>query len=116
MSYFHGRGPTIIGAKAFHVPVRDGKEWFHFAMVVRQSLLACCLALWPGNLPLSPPVSLHGSHVRFGRGPFAAFCLLTFDLFCAVRTLRCLRTGFPIALLPWRPARGRRCPGYGGLR
>ena len=53
MSYFHGRGPTIIGAKAFHVPVRDGKGWFHFAMVVRQSLLACCLALWPGNLPLS---------------------------------------------------------------
>ena len=28
--------PTIIGAEAFHCPVRDGKEWFHLAMVVRQ--------------------------------------------------------------------------------
>ena len=53
MSYFHGRGPTIIGAKAFHVPVRDGKEWFHFAMVVRQSLLAASLASCQGLLPLS---------------------------------------------------------------
>ncbi len=40
MSYFHGRMPTIIGAKAFHGPVRDGKEWFHFAIVVRHNLLA----------------------------------------------------------------------------
>ena len=53
MSYFHGRGPTIIGAKAFHVPVRDGKEWFHFAMVVRQSLLAASPASCQGWLPLS---------------------------------------------------------------
>lgn len=28
--------PTIIGAEAFHGPVRDGKEWVHLAMVVRQ--------------------------------------------------------------------------------
>ena len=28
--------PTIIGAGAFHRPVRDGKGWFHSAMVVRQ--------------------------------------------------------------------------------
>ena len=27
--------PTIIGAEAFHGPVRDGKGWFHLAMVVR---------------------------------------------------------------------------------
>jgi Mg-chelatase subunit ChlI len=27
--------PTIIGAEAFHGPVRDGKEWYHLAMVVR---------------------------------------------------------------------------------
>ena len=26
---------TIIGAGAFHGPVRDGKGWFHSAMVVR---------------------------------------------------------------------------------
>jgi hypothetical protein len=36
MTYFHRRMPTIIGAGAFHRPVRDGKGWFHSAMVVRQ--------------------------------------------------------------------------------
>ena len=36
MTYFHRREPTIIGAGAFHRPVRDGKGWFHSAMVVRQ--------------------------------------------------------------------------------
>ena len=40
MSYFHGRMPTIIGAKAFHGPVRDGKEWFHLAIVVRHNCSA----------------------------------------------------------------------------
>ena len=30
--------PTIIGAESFHCPVRDGKEWFQLAMVVRQNL------------------------------------------------------------------------------
>ena len=39
MTYFHRRMSTIIGAKAFHCPVRDGKEWDHLAMVVRRSLL-----------------------------------------------------------------------------
>ena len=29
--------PTIIGAKAFHCPVRNGKEWDRLAMVTRQS-------------------------------------------------------------------------------
>ena len=28
---------TIIGAKAFHGPVRDGKAWDHLAMVVRRN-------------------------------------------------------------------------------
>ena len=36
MTYFHGCPSTIIGAKAFHCPVRDGKEWYHLAMVVRR--------------------------------------------------------------------------------
>lgn len=40
MSYFHMRMHTIIGAKAFHGPVRDGKGWDHLAMVVRQKGLA----------------------------------------------------------------------------
>ena len=35
MSYFHTGVRTIIGAKAFHCPVRDGKEWDHLAMVIR---------------------------------------------------------------------------------
>ena len=35
MTYFHTGIRTIIGAKAFHCPVRDGKEWYHLAMVIR---------------------------------------------------------------------------------
>ena len=38
MSYFHTGTRTIIGAKAFHCPVRDGKEWDHLAMVIRLDL------------------------------------------------------------------------------
>jgi hypothetical protein len=30
---------TIIGAAAFHGPVRDGKEWFHSAMGTRLKLV-----------------------------------------------------------------------------
>ena len=40
MTYFHTGIRTIIGAEAFHCPVRDGKEWYHFAMVVRHNLLS----------------------------------------------------------------------------
>ena len=43
MSYFHTGIRTIIGAEAFHCPVRDGKEWDHLAMVIRLNLL-------PGSL------------------------------------------------------------------
>ena len=32
MSYFHTGIRTIIGAEAFHCPVRDGKEWDHLAI------------------------------------------------------------------------------------
>ena len=41
MTYFHTRMRTIIGAEAFHCPVRDGKEWDHLAMVVRHNRLLC---------------------------------------------------------------------------
>jgi hypothetical protein len=37
MTYFHIRMHTIIGAKSFHCPVRDGKEWGQLAMVVRHN-------------------------------------------------------------------------------
>jgi hypothetical protein len=40
MSYFHTGTRTIIGAEAFHCPVRDGKEWDHLAMVIRLNLLS----------------------------------------------------------------------------
>ena len=33
--------PTIIDAKAFHCPVRNGKEWYHLAMVARQNFEFC---------------------------------------------------------------------------
>ena len=39
MTYFHTGTRTIIGAEAFHCPVRDGKEWYHLAMVIRHNLL-----------------------------------------------------------------------------
>ena len=39
MSYFHTGIRTIIGAEAFHCPVRDGKEWDHLAMVIRLNRL-----------------------------------------------------------------------------
>ena len=38
MTYFHRCTSTIIGAKAFHCPVRDGKEWDQLAMVIRLKL------------------------------------------------------------------------------
>jgi hypothetical protein len=44
MSYFHERRLTIIGAAAFHGPVRDGKGWYHCAMVVWHKLLPTALA------------------------------------------------------------------------
>ena len=39
MSYFHAGTRTIIGAEAFHCPVRDGKEWDHLAMVIKLNRL-----------------------------------------------------------------------------
>src|SRR6478609_4177780 len=47
MTYFHRRPSTIIGAKAFHCPVRDGKEWYHLAMVVKRNCLRGCLTHQP---------------------------------------------------------------------
>ena len=40
MTYFHTGTRTIIGADAFHCPVRDGKEWYHVAMVIRHKGLS----------------------------------------------------------------------------
>ena len=38
MSYFHTGTRTIIGAEAFHGPVRNGKAWDHLAMATRHKL------------------------------------------------------------------------------
>jgi hypothetical protein len=35
LSYFHAGCRTIIGAKSFHGPVRDGKGWGQLAMGVK---------------------------------------------------------------------------------
>ena len=43
MSYFHTGIRTIIGAEAFHCPVRDGKEWDHLAMVIRLNRSLPCI-------------------------------------------------------------------------
>ena len=43
MTYFHRCTSTIIGAKAFHGPVRDGKVWDRLAMVVKRSWLHASL-------------------------------------------------------------------------
>ena len=42
MTYFHTGIRTIIGAESFHCPVRDGKEWYQLAMVVRHNFLSSC--------------------------------------------------------------------------
>lgn len=41
MTYFHTGIRTIIGAKSFHCPVRDGKEWGQLAMVIRHNGVSC---------------------------------------------------------------------------
>ena len=50
MTYFHTGTRTIIGADLFHCPVRDGKEWFQVAMVIRHKLLLH----WPWLVCLGP--------------------------------------------------------------
>ncbi len=46
MTYFHTGCSTIIGAKSFHGPVRDGKGWYQLAIVIRHNLLICCVTLF----------------------------------------------------------------------
>ena len=48
MTYFHIRTYTIIGAKSFHCPVRDGKEWGQLAMVVKHNFCALLNELFNG--------------------------------------------------------------------
>jgi hypothetical protein len=48
----HGIHRTIIGAEAFHGPVRNGKGWGHLAMVVRRSFELPATAIRLGQKPL----------------------------------------------------------------
>ena len=49
MTYFHTGTRTIIGAKSFHCPVRDGKEWYQLAMVIRHNLVLGSFLGLPGE-------------------------------------------------------------------
>ncbi len=49
MTYFHTGTRTIIGAKSFHCPVRDGKEWYQLAMVIRHNLVLGSFCELPGE-------------------------------------------------------------------
>ena len=50
ITYFHTGFSTIIGAKSFHGPVRDGKGWYQLAMVIRHNLLLSALVSRQRNL------------------------------------------------------------------
>ena len=56
MTYFHTGCSTIIGAKSFHGPVRDGKGWDQLAMVIRHDLSVVCRAAGssPGTRHIQP--------------------------------------------------------------
>src|SRR5215217_8293801 len=45
ITYFHTGCSTIIGAKSFHGPVRDGKGWDRLAMVIRHDLYVASLPI-----------------------------------------------------------------------
>ena len=63
VSYFHTGIRTIIGAEAFHGPVRNGKAWDHLAMATRHKLYKLLEAItskftyWPVESCIS--LSLH---------------------------------------------------------
>ena len=63
MTYFHTGIRTIIGAKSFHGPVRDGKEWGQLAMVIRHNFLTGCSLEQP--VEFIEPISL-GSSLEHG--------------------------------------------------
>ena len=69
MSYFHTGIRTIIGAEAFHGPVRDGKEWDHLAMVIRHNFRSLLL-------PAAEPIRRVG---RLGGTNQILDCVLRFE-------------------------------------
>ena len=80
MSYFHTGIRTIIGAEAFHCPVRDGKEWDHLAMVIRHNLLLDAVGGQPicrvcgesADLIASPEVACRATgHIALDSSPMS---------------------------------------------
>src|SRR4051812_6004296 len=64
ITYFHTGCSTIIGAKSFHGPVRDGKGWYRLAMVIRHNLYEFCRQSGNSTLNLEEVVFLFlGSHL-----------------------------------------------------
>ena len=78
MTYFHRRMPTIIGAKAFHGPVRDGKGWDHLAMVVKRKRLLTWL------FGPSGPIWVRSTSVVWGKGRFGRLHLRVLRITCGV--------------------------------
>ena len=65
MTYFHTGIRTIIGAEAFHCPVRDGKEWDHLANVTRHKLVKFAEYLYSTHSNSEEAIHFHGSHHAF---------------------------------------------------
>src|SRR5438128_7725442 len=65
ITYFHTGCSTIIGAKSFHGPVRDGKGWYQLAMVIRHDLSVPCCAAALLRLPLRPQATQTGRSNRY---------------------------------------------------
>ena len=81
MTYFHRRTSTIIGAKAFHGPVRDGKGWGHLAMVVKRNGLPGALLgarAW-ANLVRSPAARF-GGRQQLGNWGIGRYCVYGFAM------------------------------------
>ena len=58
MTYFHTGIRTIIGAESFHCPVRDGKEWYQLAMVIRHNWLTNCFSQEKQSIEFIEQISL----------------------------------------------------------
>ena len=58
ITYFHTGCSTIIGAKSFHGPVRDGKGWDRLAMVIRHNLYESLVPDWASSTLNLEEVSL----------------------------------------------------------
>ena len=78
MTYFHTGCSTIIGAKSFHGPVRDGKGWYQLAMVIRHDLSVVCRAAGfsPGTRHIQPKGKKQSHCSRTWQGQCNDQCLV----------------------------------------